>query len=503
MRWRGISALVVIVVALASMPASASAARDQVRSFDGTRIVLNYFEGTGKGPRPTVLVGHGFGGRGDGPNSPYGGASGYIGTRPLLEAGYNVLTWDARGFGDSGGKIMIDSPEFEGRDVSALIDYVAEQPSALLDRRGDPRVGMGGGSYGGGVQIAAASRDRRIDAIVPNISWHSLVDTFNRDGAIKTGWGLLLSAGGATSIPGGLRDPDGTQVRYLPPEAVGALANGIATGSFSDADRRYFASRGPGPLIRKVRAPTLLVQGTVDTLFTPGEADRNFRALEDAGTPVKMIWFCGGHGTCGTDPGNTERVGRAMITWFDRYLRDRKVNTGRKFRWISEPDGAWHSASRYPLRSRGALRGQGAGSLALAPGLVSGQLTLSTPVAPPLSVEVEIPASSRAVELVGPPEVEITYSGAAAPAKTLIYGQIVDNRSGEVLGHQITPIPLTLDGGTHTVKRDLELIAASGRPGSSYTLQLVAGSTVWGPQRSAGVAQLQSVKVALPVVAAR
>ena len=33
---------------------------------------------------------------------------------------------------------MIDHPKFEAKDVSALIDFVAEQPEAKLDKPGDP-----------------------------------------------------------------------------------------------------------------------------------------------------------------------------------------------------------------------------------------------------------------------------------------------------------------------------------------------------------------------------
>jgi ABC-2 type transport system ATP-binding protein len=74
----------------------------------------------------------------------------------------NVLTWDPRGFGGSGGRAEVDSPQFEGRGVSAMISWLARQREALLDRRGDPRVGMAGGSSGGGIQLVAAARNHRL-----------------------------------------------------------------------------------------------------------------------------------------------------------------------------------------------------------------------------------------------------------------------------------------------------------------------------------------------------
>ena len=89
-------------------------------------------------------------------------------SRALLDAGYNVLTWDPRGFGRSGGEAEVDSPAYEARDVSTLIDWVATRPGVQLDAPGDPRMGMVGGSYGGGIQLVTAATDCRVDAIVPD-----------------------------------------------------------------------------------------------------------------------------------------------------------------------------------------------------------------------------------------------------------------------------------------------------------------------------------------------
>ena len=77
----------------------------------------------GAGTHPTVLEGHGWGGSRDtNPASASDEATGNVGVGALRKAGFNVLTWDARGFGNSGGTVEVDSKDFEGRDVSALID---------------------------------------------------------------------------------------------------------------------------------------------------------------------------------------------------------------------------------------------------------------------------------------------------------------------------------------------------------------------------------------------
>ena len=62
-----------------------------------------------------------------------------------------------------------------------------------------------------------------------------------------------------------------------------------------------------------------------------------------------MIWFCGGHGTCLTDPGNTDRVSEAEFAWLDRYLRgDPSVDTGPAFETIDQ-DGTTWTADGYPV----------------------------------------------------------------------------------------------------------------------------------------------------------
>ena len=78
--------------------------------------------------------------------------------------------------------------------------------------------------------------------------------------------------------------------------------------------------------------PTLLVQGTVDTLFSLQEAVTNYGILKADRVPVKMLWFCGGHGICLDKPGDTALIVHDTVAWLKRYLlRDPHVNTGPGF----------------------------------------------------------------------------------------------------------------------------------------------------------------------------
>jgi len=150
-----------ILLPLLLVAAPAAQARDAaVTSFDGTKIQISFFPAHAGKKAPTVLEGHGWGqSRDTNPNSSSEELFGNVGLGPLRKAGLNVLTWDARGFGSSGGTVEVDSPDAEARDVSALITWLAKQKEAKLDRKGDPRVGMSGVSYAGGIELVTAPRE--------------------------------------------------------------------------------------------------------------------------------------------------------------------------------------------------------------------------------------------------------------------------------------------------------------------------------------------------------
>jgi ABC-2 type transport system ATP-binding protein len=497
-------ATVAASLALSGLTASAAQGRDfVVESFDGTRIVGAFFpaEGLKAGERaPTVLSGHGWGGSHSTNASSPSDAAGTIGNGPLRRAGYNVLTWDARGFGASGGTVSVDGPDFEGRDVSALLDFVARQPESLNDESRDPRAGMVGSSYGGGIQLVAAGLDNRLDAIVPDIAWHSLVTSLYKDQTFKAGWGdILYGAGVPTSLAPGLIAPTGLQSGNLDPRITQAFAEGTTTGTISPASSAYFASRGPGDLVRRITIPTFLTQGTPDTLFTLQEAITNYAILRESGVQVKMLWHCGGHGVCLTNAGSDDtRIEKAVLAWFARYLKaDPTAKTGPRFEWVSQ-DGVWHTAPDYPLPpAKAKLAAQGAGTLAIAPGPGSGGTIFASPS--PDALALPIPAVAAETDVVGAPKLELTYTGMGS-GSTRVFAQLVDTKANLVAGNQATPIPVILDGKPHTISRELEAVALHLSPSSTYALQLVPATTLYREQRALGVLNVRNLQVTLPAV---
>jgi ABC-2 type transport system ATP-binding protein len=480
------------VAAVADAPADRT-----MTSFDGTTIRLHWFPAPGATaarPAPTVLMGPGWGLAGD-TNTTKNAIFGALGIGQLNDDGYNVLTWDPRGFGRSSGVATVDAPDVEGRDVEAMLDWIATQPEAATDRPGDPRAGMVGFSYGGGIQLAVATIDCRVDALVPGIAWHSLGTSLYKGDIVKSGWvGILMQT-----------------ADRVDPHVTSANDSGLRDGRISQADQDWFLARGPGRNIAKVTTPTLFVQGTVDTLFTLDEAVTNQASLVERGVPTAMVWFCGGHGACLTADGRTDFVDRATSAWLDRYLKDdTTADAGAPFQFVDQHDTLW-SADAYPAADAH-LDATGTGTLALQPTGGSGPLQNAPGALGFLVADIVPTRATNAVDVtltptagvmaLGAPEVTLTYRGTVpdGDAPTRVFAQLVDDSTGHVLGNQITPIEVTLDGADHTTTVPLETIAHRLEPGTTITLQLVATTTAYALPRLGGSVTFSAIDVRLPLV---
>ena len=301
------------------------------------------------GPLPAVLLAHGFGGSKDDLAED---------ARQLARHGYVVLAYTARGFGASGGLVHLDAPEFEVADARRMLDVLAGRREVLQDGPGDPRVGVAGGSYGGALTLLLAGYDRRVDAIAPQITWNDLrqalfpqftaadgrrspagVTPTGGPGVFKKAWaGVFLGPGGAAaSAPTGAA-PSGSTTGAAgaggvhgmasdgPDPGCGRLAADVcrayqqvaATGDATPGALALLEASSPATVLDRITAPTLLVQGEADSLFPLSEADANARGITAHGTPVKVVWYGGGHDG-GID--ETDRLRSLVLDWFGRYLR--------------------------------------------------------------------------------------------------------------------------------------------------------------------------------------
>ena len=414
-----------------------------------------------------------------------------------------MLTWDARGFGGSGGQVEADSKDFEGRDVQALIDHVARQPEVQLDRANDPRLGMSGPSYGGAIQLVTAGIDRRVDAIAPTIAWNSLLTSLYKESSVKQGWGSVLGAAGQSSVFAGLVSPASPQTGSLNPQINQALVEGAATGHFSEQSVAFFRARATGPLVERIRVPTLLLQGTADTLFTLKESMQNHAILKRNGVPVKLIWFCGGHGVCLGGQGPSTVLERAVINWFDRYLKRRDVRTGPAFMFFPDGGALTPGVTFPPVQVRIHLRHRLRRAADRPVGRRGRGSADRIRTQRARAFNLDLPPARAAADVVGEPRLRLTYNGTGAPADTHVYAQIVDTARNLVLGNVSTPIPVKLDGRPHTIERPLEPVVARAVAGKRYRLQIASASTLYTAQRSSGLVQLTQVGITLPLIDAK
>lgn len=134
----------------------------------------------------------------------------------------------------------------------------------------------------------------------------------------------------------------------------------------------------------------------------------------------------------------------------------------------------------------------GPGSADLGPGL---DALIATKATNAVNVTTHF---TKAASIVGAPVVSVTYSGRAPQQDARILAQVVDDSTGLVLGSQLTPIPVRLDGRTHRVTIPLEYLAATATAGSSFTLQLVADSTQIDTHVTSGSVHFSKILVTLP-----
>jgi ABC-2 type transport system ATP-binding protein len=488
--------LVVATIALVCAPGATAAPliapieNAQVTSFDGTKLDVNFYpaQGLTQGETaPTVLEGSFWGLpayssligtiNAIGVNELFEINAELLGPATLTADGYNVVTWDSRGWYASGGQVNNDSPSYEGRDVTAIINWLATLGGAELKGPNDPVVGMTGFSYGGGVQLSAAAIDHRIAAIEPNMSWYSLEEALYPNQVIKAGWGNILCDIG-----------DLVGARYAP--ELANTCGAVVSGDITPSEIAFGEAASPGPVMKQITTPTLLLAGTVDTLFPLNGDIRTYDALREAGTPVKMMWYCGGHGICNQNVGPSGHVTEAELTFLNKYLKGQSVSTGPGFEYLDQT-GTWRSAESYPVASTGQVTASGSGLLGISPLDSSGLLGVEATTALN-AVNISVSAPSSSVETLADPQLTLTYSGLATKADTPIFAQLVDKSTGDVLDNQATAIPLVLNGASHTVTVPLNLVAWNLTPSSKVTLQLTDASDLFFAQQAVGLVSLQA-----------
>ncbi|ROQ32446.1 ABC-2 type transport system ATP-binding protein [Streptomyces sp. PanSC19] len=522
-RWAAVTAVLAVLAGAGTWTAVATDEAPPVRradrtlDIDGVRIDTSYFTDGSTGRRPAVLLGHGFGGSKDDVRAQAEG---------LARDGYAVLTWSARGFGASTGEIGLNDPGHEVADVRKLIDWLAARPEVLLDKPGDPRVGVTGASYGGAISLLAAGHDPRVDAIAPQITYWNLADALFPNGVFKKLWaGIFFSTGESPEAGRPTGQDAGRATGDRPAGRPGAAPAGscgrftaelcslyqrvAVSGKPDPAARALLEARSPSAVGSRIKVPALLVQGQSDSLFTLAQSDATARALTANGAPVAVDWIAGGH-----DGGDreTERVEHRITTWFDRWLkRDASVDTGPAFRvsrtgGVDSTDGQATlraaTADRYPGLTAGTTRlalggppqtftnppGAAPPAVSAVPGLgggLSGLSSLGVGLSldfPGQHARFDAAPQTAPLRITGTPTVRVKVTSTAADGSAVLFAKVYDvgpDGRQQVLPAQLVT-PVRVDGAKAGKSLTLTLPAIDHEVEAGHRLRLVVAATDLG-----------------------
>jgi len=248
------------------------------------------------------------------------------------EAGFVVLVFDYRYFGDSEGEprgrlIPVEQHE----DYKNAITWVSQRPEVDPDR-----VGIWGSSYSGGHVLHLASFDKRIKAAVAQVplvnGWGNAQRLMRPDvfdeflGAVTQDRTARYTEGEGGSVP--VVAPEGEPSALPTPESYEWFTHTGETiapnwrNEVSLESMEAFLEYDPAGNIHLISpTPLLMVVAEKDTL-TP--TDMAIAAYERALEPKKLVIMEGGkHFDAYTEPGLSQAAPPA-VEWFERYLMGRQ-----------------------------------------------------------------------------------------------------------------------------------------------------------------------------------
>ncbi len=287
----GIAAAVVLLVGEA--PAGGLARQDvTIPMDDGVSIAATLYVPDGAEPAggwPALVFLHGLSGNRQQMNALVEGYG-------FVDNGYAILTFDARGHGESGGLVGIDGPR-EVADTRAVHAWLAARADIA-----DARIGGWGISYGGGAVFNSLVAGVPWGAVVTVETWTDLYSALMPQGLVKSG----LIAGLAGSIPPEKRDP-----------SLAAVQSAAFAGNAA-AVRPWAAERSSLSKLGSVTTPVFMAQGRRDFLFGIEQATQALGRLRG---PKLLYLGLHGHAPSTFPAADTGALMTQVRSWFDCYLR--------------------------------------------------------------------------------------------------------------------------------------------------------------------------------------
>jgi predicted acyl esterase len=283
-----------LILVAGEAPASTAAKQDlAIPMDDGVSIAATLYLPDGTPPAggwPAIVFLHGLSGNRLQMNALLEGFG-------LVNQGYALLTFDARGHGESGGLVGIDGPR-EVADMRAVHAWLAARPDVA-----DTEIGAWGISYGGGAILNSLAAGVPWAAAVTVETWSDLYAALMPQGLVKSG----LVAGLAASIPEARRDPSLTAV-----QAAAFAGN-------TKVVRPWAAVRSSLARLGSVTTPVFMAQGRRDFLFG---IDQGSLAYERLRGPKRLYVGLHGHAPSTFPGADTGALLAETRAWFDCHLRD-------------------------------------------------------------------------------------------------------------------------------------------------------------------------------------
>ena len=286
---------------------------------EGVRLTSQWFVAKADASKslPTVIMAHGWGGT----------AAGFREDAvDLARAGYRVMLFDYRGWGESDGRVVLTkaipkgaSGETFNAEVKELRGYVDpyEQTEdwfnaisfAVAQPGVDPdRIGVRGSSFSGGYVVYVAANDARVKAVVSQVgSYDSRPEARGVPNPAKD---LADADLNASQLATG-------QIGY-PPDR---LRVGAQTGASPGNKRMRWM---PMEHLHRVTQPTLFVMAEGEELFP--NATQGLIACERVKGSRKAI-MVPGILHYGIYSAERELAIKVAIDWFDEYLKPTGANT--------------------------------------------------------------------------------------------------------------------------------------------------------------------------------
>lgn len=236
---------------------------------------------------PAIMLFHGLGGT--------HASMASIAQSFLVNQGYAVLAYDARGHGASGGLVSLDGPR-EMADLREAFTWFTSRADVS-----DTQVGAMGFSLGGGAVLRAAVEGVPFKAIVPTITWTDLYEALAPQGWPKTG-----------AIASFLQS-----VHTWDPTVFGLAQDAIRSQNTA-AVKAFAAQRSSLPGLESLSTPAFFIQGRRDYAFDISQAKAGYNAVKG---PKRLYLGDLGHAPAANPAAESPHYLTEAREWFDRYLK--------------------------------------------------------------------------------------------------------------------------------------------------------------------------------------